>query len=72
MFTDGRPCHLTRVIGFPGHCDPPIAGYLRELAAGSEAEQVIGEWMEFYNGERSHSALGGRPPREAHQGREAA
>ena len=32
----------------------------------------IGEWMEFYNGERPHSALGGRTPREAHQGREAA
>ena len=48
------------------------AVYLHELADGFEAARVIGEWMEFYNGERPHSALGGRTPREAHQGREAA
>ena len=28
----------------------------------------IGKWMTFYNTERSHSALGGRTPIEAHQG----
>ena len=48
------------------------AVYLCELADGFEVERVIGEWMEFYNGERPQSALGGRPPGEAHQGREAA
>ena len=48
------------------------AVYLHELADGFEAARVIGEWMEFYNGERPHSALGGRTPREAHQGRDAA
>ncbi len=48
------------------------AVYLRELVDGFEASRVIGEWMEFYNGERPHSALGGRTPREAHHGREAA
>ena len=48
------------------------AVYLRELADGFEASRVIGEWMEFYNGERPHSALGGRIPGEAHHGREAA
>ncbi len=45
---------------------------LHELADGFESERVIGDWMEFYNGERPHSALGGRTPGEAHQGREAA
>ena len=48
------------------------AVYLRERVDGFEASRVIGEWMEFYNGERPHSALGGRTPREAHHGREAA
>ena len=48
------------------------AVYLQELADGFAAARVIGEWMEFYNGERPHSALGGRTPREAHQRREAA
>ena len=33
------------------------AVYLRELADGFEASRVIGEWMEFYNGERPHSTL---------------
>ena len=48
------------------------AVYLHELADGFDAERVIGVWTEFYNGKHPHSALGGRTPREAHQGREAA
>ena len=35
------------------------AVYLRELADGFEARRVIGEWIDFYNTERPHSALGG-------------
>ena len=31
-----------------------------------KVEQVIREWIEFYNGDRPHSALGGRTPAEAY------
>ena len=44
------------------------AVYLRELADGFEARRVIGEWTDFYNTERPHSALGGRTPAEAYRG----
>ena len=44
------------------------AVYLRELADGFEARRVIGEWIDFYNTERPHSALGGRTPAEAYRG----
>ena len=39
------------------------AVYLRELADGFEARRVIGEWIDFYNTERPHSALGGNAGR---------
>ncbi len=42
------------------------AVYLHELTDGFRAEQVIGEWIEFYNTERPHSALGDRTPAEAY------
>ena len=42
------------------------AVYLHELTDGFEAERVIGGWIEFYNGERPHSALAGRTPAEAY------
>jgi putative transposase len=42
------------------------AVYLHELTDGFQAERVIGEWMEFYNSERPHSALAGRTPAEAY------
>jgi len=29
---------------------------------GSEAKTGVGNWMEFYNRKRPHSALGGKPP----------
>ncbi len=42
------------------------AVYLHELTAGYRAEQVIRDWIEFYNTERPHSALAGRTPAEAY------
>jgi putative transposase len=42
------------------------AVYLHELTDGFAAERVIGEWVDFYNNERPHSALAGRTPAEAH------
>ncbi len=42
------------------------AVYLHELTDGFKAERVIGEWIVFYNTERPHSALAGRPPAEAY------
>ena len=44
------------------------AVYLRELADGFEARRVIGEWIDFYNTERPHPALGGKTPAEAYRG----
>ena len=35
------------------------AGYLHELTDGFKAERVIGEWIDFYNTERPHSAHNG-------------
>jgi transposase InsO family protein len=35
---------------------------------GSEARAGIGQWIDYYNADRPHSALGGRTPAEAHQG----
>ena len=42
------------------------AVYLHELTDGFKAERVIGEWIDFYNTERPHSALAGATPAEAH------
>ncbi len=42
------------------------AVYLHELADGFVAERVIGDWIDFYNTERPHSALNGRTPAEAY------
>ena len=41
------------------------AVYLHELSDGFVARRVIGDWMDFYNGERPHSALDGQTPAEA-------
>ena len=43
------------------------AVYLHDLEDGFEAQRVIGEWMEFYNEQRPHSALAGRTPEEAYR-----
>jgi len=42
------------------------AVYLHELTDGFKAERLIGDWIDFYNTERPHSALGGRTPAEAY------
>jgi putative transposase len=42
------------------------AVYLHEMTDGFAAERVIGEWIEFYNTERPHSALDGRTPADAY------
>jgi len=42
------------------------AVYLHELTDGFKADRVIGEWIDFYNTVRPHSALAGRTPAEAH------
>ena len=42
------------------------AVYLHELTDGFRTEQVIRDWIDFYNGDRPHSALGGRTPAEAY------
>ncbi len=42
------------------------AVYLHELSDGFKAERVIGEWIDFYNTERPHSALAGKTPAEAY------
>ena len=44
------------------------AVYLHELTDGFKAERVIGEWIDFYNTERSHSSLDGKTPAEAYWG----
>jgi len=42
------------------------AVYLFELTDGFKAERVIGEWIDFYNTERPHSALDGATPAETY------
>ena len=42
------------------------AVYLHELSDGFEAERVIGDWIDFYNTERPHSALDGQTPAETY------
>ncbi len=42
------------------------AVYLHELTDGFVAERVMGDWIDFYNTERPHSAHGGRTPAEAY------
>jgi putative transposase len=42
------------------------AVYLHELTDGFVTQRVIGEWIDFYNTERPHSALAGQTPAEAH------
>ncbi len=46
------------------------AVYLHELTDGFKAEQVIRDWIDFYNTERPHSALGDRTPAEAYGARQ--
>ncbi len=43
------------------------AVYLHDLTDGFRAERVIGEWVDFYNTERPHSALEGLTPAESYR-----
>ena len=43
------------------------AVYLHEIADGLTARRVIGQWIDFYNTQRPHSALAGRTPAEAYR-----
>ena len=43
--------------------------YLHAFETGSEARTRISKWMDHYNTQRPHSALRGKTPEEAHQGR---
>uniref|UniRef100_UPI001AED0A1E integrase core domain-containing protein n=1 Tax=Pelagibacterium sediminicola TaxID=2248761 RepID=UPI001AED0A1E len=36
--------------------------YLHAWKAGSPARAGVGDWMDFYDNRRPHSALGGKPP----------
>lgn len=40
--------------------------YLHDLTDGFMAERLIDDWIDFYNTERPHSALGGQTPAEAY------
>ena len=42
--------------------------HLHAFETGSEARAGIGRWIDYYNTERPHSALGGRTPTEAYEG----
>ncbi|XKH38623.1 IS3 family transposase [Azospirillum doebereinerae] len=42
--------------------------YLHAFETGSEAKAGIGRWIDYYNLDRPHSALGGRTPEETYQG----
>jgi len=39
--------------------------YLHELATGTHARKVIGDWIDLYNDKRPHSSLGDKTPTEA-------
>jgi putative transposase len=43
------------------------AVYLHELTDGFVARRVIAEWIDFYNIQRPHSALGGQTPAQAYR-----
>ena len=40
--------------------------YLHELTDGFRAEQVIDNWINFYNNERPHSVFDGQTPEEVY------
>lgn len=42
--------------------------YLHAFETGSEARAGIGRWIDYYNAERPHSALGRRTPAEVYEG----
>ena len=42
--------------------------YMNAFETGSEIRTGLRRWIDYYNAERPHSALGGRTPAEAHAG----
>ncbi len=42
--------------------------YINAFETGTEARKGVGTWIDYYNTERPHSALGGRTPGEAYEG----
>ena len=42
--------------------------YMNAFETGSETRSGLRRWIDYYNAERPHSALGGRTPAEAHAG----
>jgi putative transposase len=42
--------------------------YMNAFETGSETRTGLRRWIDYYNAERPHSALGGRTPAEAHAG----
>lgn len=44
--------------------------YLHAFETGSQAKRQIGRWMDYYNSERPHSALGILTPDEAYETRQ--
>jgi hypothetical protein len=51
----------------PKGADVRQAVYLHELTDGFVAQRVIGDWIDFYNTGRPHSALAGQTPAEAYR-----
>ena len=47
------------------------AVYLHEITDGFAAPGVIGEWIDFYNTERPHTAWAAPTPAEAYRGEDA-
>ena len=41
--------------------------YLNAFETGSEARTELGKWINFYNGERPHSTLGGKTPDQVYR-----
>ena len=42
--------------------------FLNEITGGSHAKQLNGDWIEFYNDKRPHTALDARTPSMAYDG----
>ena len=47
-------------------CPAPLT-YIKAYASVQDARRGVGGWLNFYNDERLHQALGYRTPREAYQ-----
>ena len=42
--------------------------YLHAFETGSDLRAGLASWIDYYNGHRPHSALGGKTPNEAYDG----